>query len=205
MSENRLAGSATPKQEGFINRLIKGAANFDSLNGEQNTIFQKVLAAETITKDDASYLISGLLKCPEKPRGEMAKPGYYMKPDGTYLVVVENRAKTATYAKRLDVTPAADGGRSRAKWTYAPGEGREVAHMTPMSLTEAAKFGHLHGVCFVCCRALTDPESVKNGIGPVCAKRFGAAPKAQPQLPAKEEPHPTLNLEGLAMRRRRNG
>lgn len=33
--------------------------------------------------------------------------------------------------------------------------------------------GKLTGVCGCCGRALTDPDSIEAGIGPVCAKKFG--------------------------------
>lgn len=171
MSMNTFANPASAKQENFINSLRNKAANLNALTGEQTALFQKVLASEYVSKSEASYLITGLMKCEQKPLGEMAQPGYYVKDNGDYLVVVENKNKTATYAKRLEVQKA-PGRRARARWVYAPGEGTLVAHMTPMTLVQAAKFGHLHGVCFVCCKALTDPASVQRGIGPVCAKKF---------------------------------
>lgn len=39
----------------------------------------------------------------------------------------------------------------------------------------AAKSGKLSGSCCFCRRTLTDPVSVSNGYGPICAKRFGLA------------------------------
>lgn len=171
MSKNRLANPATTKQENFIKKLDATRVNFDALTPEQHDYLSDFRAQRHLERDQASYLITGLLKCEEQPRGEMAKPGYYVSGQ-KYLVVVSNRAGTATYAKELQVTKE-PGRRAKARWVYAPGEGRNVAHLTPMTLEQAAKFGHLHGVCFVCCRALTDPESVKRGIGPVCATKFG--------------------------------
>ena len=168
MSQNIPANPATTRQEAFIQRLIKRAASVDSLNTAQQDLLHRFQHG-VIDKSDASYLINGLLNCPEVAK-KMAQPGYY-KNGSAYLVVVENRAKTATYAKRLEVTKNA-AGRTKARWVYAPGEATDVASVAPMSIEEAAAFGHLHGICFVCCRALTDPESVARGIGPVCAKRI---------------------------------
>ena len=37
----------------------------------------------------------------------------------------------------------------------------------------ATEFGHATGQCSVCMRPLTNPESVKLGIGPVCRAKFG--------------------------------
>lgn len=41
-------------------------------------------------------------------------------------------------------------------------------------LAAAKAYGTELGVCGVCHKTLTDPESIANGIGPVCAKRLGA-------------------------------
>jgi hypothetical protein len=37
----------------------------------------------------------------------------------------------------------------------------------------AIAYGKEFGVCSVCGRELSDPESVERGIGPICADRFG--------------------------------
>lgn len=37
----------------------------------------------------------------------------------------------------------------------------------------AIKYGRITGTCCVCGIELTDPVSVKNGIGPICAEKFG--------------------------------
>lgn len=37
----------------------------------------------------------------------------------------------------------------------------------------AAKAGHMTGACCFCKKALTDPQSVKAGFGPICAKVWG--------------------------------
>lgn len=42
-----------------------------------------------------------------------------------------------------------------------------------------AKLGLQVGFCCCCLRTLTDPFSVANGIGPVCAKTWGYSPAAQ--------------------------
>ena len=36
-----------------------------------------------------------------------------------------------------------------------------------------AAYGRLVGKCGLCGRILEDKESIKNGIGPVCIKKFG--------------------------------
>lgn len=175
-------GVATQKQVNFITTLLATvvptdldrlplvAAELDRIRG----IIKDIRHGEEVEKKDASDLIATLIAARDKkPKTERknAAPGYYVGPGNVFLVVVENRQKTNTYAKRLQVTKG-DDGKSRARWVYAPGMGHAVADLTPMTLTQAASFGHLHGVCLVCCKKLTDPESVKRGIGPVCAKKF---------------------------------
>jgi hypothetical protein len=44
-----------------------------------------------------------------------------------------------------------------------------VANAQPMSQDEAGKLGKQFGFCIRCGATLTDPVSVANGIGPVCA------------------------------------
>ena len=102
-------------------------------------------------------------------RPKAAEPGYYVR-DGEVFVVVENKAKTSTYAKRM-TTYTDEGGANRGKWVYAPGVGRDfaAAELVPLTVEEAAKLGRLYGICVICGATLTDPESVERGIGPVCA------------------------------------
>ena len=49
---------------------------------------------------------------------------------------------------------------------------------SPVDIATVAKLGLQVGFCMVCLRTLTDPFSVANGIGPVCAKRYGYQPAA---------------------------
>ncbi len=124
----------------------------------------------------AKFLIEVLKKAPHKASSEQAEPGYYVAANGDFVVVVQNREKTRTYAKRLVVTETE--GKKSASWEYAPGVGRTLADITPMTLAEAAQWGHAHGICAICCKTLTDPKSVERGIGPKCAKKVGVATTA---------------------------
>lgn len=100
------------------------------------------------------------------------EPGYYTKSDD-FIVVVQNKAKTRVYAKKLRV--GMRDGKKHAEWEYAPGVAVTLSGLEPLTIEEAASFGYLHGICFRCCRQLKDPESVKAGMGPDCRKKaFGA-------------------------------
>lgn len=64
-------------------------------------------------------------------------------------------------------------GEPRGTWEYV---GRSVLRFlsaeTVLTLEKAREFGHLYGICARCGATLTDEESIRRGIGPVCAGRF---------------------------------
>jgi len=99
---------------------------------------------------------------------EAAKDGYYVHGD-TFVCVKWNRAGTGQYATVWD------GG----SWEYDGRESRKLVmdvtagKLTAMTPEDAKRFGDLYGSCFKCSRTLTDPESIAQGYGPVCAGRMG--------------------------------
>lgn len=54
-----------------------------------------------------------------------------------------------------------------------PADEREILDVCRDPKSAALSFGRKTGRCSVCNRKLTDPVSVANGIGPICAERFG--------------------------------
>jgi hypothetical protein len=104
------------------------------------------------------------------PRGAsaQAEPGFYVLADGTGVKVRANRAGTGTYALVW-------GGTS---WDYAPGLGRRLAGMEPMSAEHAARLGLASGRCVNCCRTLgggtlTAKVAAVIGYGETCAENNG--------------------------------
>ncbi len=97
------------------------------------------------------------------------EPGFYVV-DGTFYRVQFNKDETRVYGKMFH-----DEGKF---WEYV---GRKPFGMltadTKVTVEDAAKFGHAHGVCLMCGRTLSDPQSVAQGIGPICIKKIdgGAA------------------------------
>lgn len=97
-----------------------------------------------------------------------AEDGYYVHGD-TFVCVKWNRAKTGQYATVWN-------GES---WEYDGRESRKLVadvkagKLSPMTPEDAKRFGDLYGSCFKCSRTLTDPESIAQGYGPVCAGRMG--------------------------------
>lgn len=80
----------------------------------------------------------------------------------------------------IRVYPARNGGHLLAKrydadsdnWVYLGAATRFVRASMRMSLEDAQRFGHDFGVCACCGRMLTDPTSINDGIGPICAKKY---------------------------------
>jgi len=103
-------------------------------------------------------------KAPRDPNGgarvELIAGRVYATADGTVVRVQESRTSGKLYGKVWQ-----DG-----SFEYAAGALRDIVR--PLTLEEAAAFGHETGRCCVCARELTDPASIAAGIGPVCAGRF---------------------------------
>lgn len=104
------------------------------------------------------------------PQGEpkSAEDGYYVHGD-TFVCVKWNRAGTGQYAT---VWNGESWEYDRNK-SYALVRDVKAGKLTAMTPEDAKRFGDLYGTCFKCSRTLTDPESIAQGYGPVCAGRMG--------------------------------
>jgi hypothetical protein len=121
--------------------------------------------------DAAKLVIEYLKAAPRKASDRaQAEPGFYVLADGTGVKVQANRAGTGTYALVW-------GGTS---WDYAPGLGRRLAGMTPMTGEQAAVLGLASGRCIACSKVLGG-ESLSArvaavvGYGETCAANNGWA------------------------------
>lgn len=65
------------------------------------------------------------------------------------------------------------GGKFLKSRECTPKDELEITAVCEDPKTAALSFGRKTGRCSVCNRKLTDPVSVANGIGPICADRFG--------------------------------
>jgi hypothetical protein len=105
------------------------------------------------------------------PEAPAARPlvgeGYYLMNDHVYNVA-RSRSSQRLYARRLVLV----GYGRRARWLYERGAYFNLTDEMSLTVEQAARLGHLHGVCMICGRTLTDPESVERGIGPVCYGRL---------------------------------
>lgn len=131
--------------------------------------------AGTLSGSKGAWVTTHAGVCPP-PRAAAAnaEPGYYVRADGTAIVVIANRAKTRTYGKALRFPR--DGG--RPSWNYEPGLGISVADLKPMTAADAAEIGLSHGYCIKCCaplggETLSAAVSALIGYGETCAKNLG--------------------------------
>jgi hypothetical protein len=146
---------ASTKQRNFINQLM----------GERE-LPEGFVLAEDLSSRQASDVIGQLINAPLK--GALVPLGYYLLDDEVYKVVL-NKAGTGRYANRQILIPD-----HACKWEYSAGAIYKLANATPITLAEAAQFGHEHGWCMVCGKKLTVTKSIERGIGPKCAQKVGA-------------------------------
>jgi hypothetical protein len=170
------------KQEAFLKSLIanRDPADVKDIRAVLNTAAKPENGG--VNRALASAMIKALLQIPTKTSTAKTvdtskiEDGYYVRMQSgepvVYVVVPGKEGRK--YAKRLVIH-----GHGRAKWEYAKGAIYNFTDASPLTAQEAARLGHLHGVCVVCAKALTDPESVKAGIGPVCESKLpGAKPRS---------------------------
>lgn len=130
---------------------------------------------EGFTKVDASAMIERLIPLAAEAKRqvrvapivavkvvESVTDGMYMRDGVVYKVQIAKQGSGRLYAKRL----------TEHGFEYAPGAIRDLRPEHKMTLEQAKEYGRLYGTCCSCGRDLTDEESIANGIGPICAKKF---------------------------------
>lgn len=90
--------------------------------------------------------------------------GVYWNALGVFRVEESKTNPGRLYAKKLD--PATK------KWSFEKGAIHNLQPQTRVSLELAKAYGLKTGRCLMCGRELTAPESVAQGIGPICAGGF---------------------------------
>jgi len=122
---------------------------------------------ETLTMEAARELIGYALTQP-KPVPPTLAPGFYRDGEEVYRVRW-NKDRTGTYAARLAVSGAAY---RTATWEYAPGWAAKLGPDDLLTVAEAARLGHHHGVCVVCRKRFTDPFATKAGLDAHCRAKL---------------------------------
>ena len=123
---------------------------------------------------EASRAIDELKDSPWKQTAPKALPdelvpvGFYFYEEEVYKVKPSQGDKTRRYAHKF----VTDG--KKGRYAYAAGMIFRLRPEHKVTVEQAAKIGHITGVCCICGRELTVPASVAAGIGPVCAAKWCA-------------------------------
>lgn len=132
------------------------------------------LAEGVLSSKEASQAIDYLKGLPKRAG---AKPAVIDLPLGIYTVDAEvwrvgvSRTTGRKYAARLRGDALLTGAKPVFDWVKG-GLGILARDGKRMPLDWAEAWGLQHGWCICCDAFLTDPVSVKRGIGPVCAKKY---------------------------------
>jgi len=132
----------------------------------------RVISAElpvftTLTKSEASALISELKNLPYVPRAPRTSAPASELTEGIYFVQgvvfkVKKSSAGRMYALKL----------VGSSWSYDSAHVRGLTLSHLITLEQASEFGIRTGVCAICGIPLTNLDSLERGIGPVCARRF---------------------------------
>lgn len=114
-------------------------------------LFNKALASGL---KRPKFRANGLTLSLAPATGRNAGAVYVVTPDDVYLGKVQNGVFSATREATADTLDT-------------------LKRITENPLEMAVEYGRLTGNCGCCGRGLTDPESVKRGIGPICAESWG--------------------------------
>ena len=181
-----LSSEATEKQIAFINRLMEqieskcaGILTQEALGarGANDMIRTRLQSGNPITKMQASQLIETLLKASninygtpvgvEPPAPRVPAPLGIYRVDGEIFCVRKARTSDRVYAYKLINIEGRD-----PRWDYAAGKVFELKVENMITVEQAMEFGRMTGICAICGRLLTDEDSVRKGIGPVCGNKY---------------------------------
>jgi hypothetical protein len=150
--EFQMTNPASERQVAYISTLIAERG------------YPEPVDLKTLTSRTASELISKLMAMPKLGRGidKALSQGMYHLAGDIYRLK-ESRQTGRLYATRLTIDH---------KFEYAPGIAYRLTSENKMTLEQAKAYGVETGFCCVCGAFLTDERSVRDGIGPVCAKKY---------------------------------
>ncbi|MFI6889129.1 DUF6011 domain-containing protein [Streptosporangium canum] len=93
------------------------------------------------------------------------EPGVYMK-NGKVLEVKANPQHGMLRVKRIEVVG------KKVRRRSAGVSLRELTPADAITFDDASGFGKQFGICCMCFRLLSDPQSIADGIGPVCKAKY---------------------------------
>lgn len=191
--------SASNKQLGFISTLITEINVLDQVAGSAFSITAKT---SNFTTTSASAFIGELLAAKREIEQEARQEAsaviaegentridhgfHQLEIDGVVVILKVVRPKNVKgrpYAYGIKAQwdrSFWDDDESNGRWFYLGRKYNDLlSDATLLDATQAAAFGHANGWCLVCSINLEDPESVFDGIGPVCYKNITGETKAQ--------------------------
>ena len=163
------APAPTERQIDYFRSLYQRKDRLGEVTFEEAV--EQIKADGQWTKAFVSSLIDALKSLPDAERPAAVEPPEGFHVHGTEVFKVQRAVHGSgnLYAKVL--RPGADG--EKGTWEYV---GRSVlkflSEATILTLEKAQEYGHLYGICARCGATLTDEDSIRRGIGPVCATRF---------------------------------
>ena len=120
-------------------------------------------AIDRLPSQTAKTLIDGLLRLPVIAREVVVEVGAYLH-GGVVYSVRRGRESGKLHAYNWQDNA----------WVYAGNVKYDLKPEERLTLVEAMNFGAQTGTCVHCGRTLTDPDSVRFGIGSTCRKRYEA-------------------------------
>lgn len=168
---------ATDRQVAFIKSLEDERNWIGAFDGEAYETVMNVLSGKQISKREASVAISALLAAPRKPRPgagvdltDLPLSKYALEGENGWLVFVEivERRGGRRYMNRLIGAPG-DWNRGRLPLSVIKGYAATIAEDPAQA---ALRFAEEFTCCAVCLAPLSDEESRRLGLGPICRRRF---------------------------------
>lgn len=148
---------ASQKQLDFIGSLIETREV-----PAKSVAHVEYMADEGISTRIASMFIESFLSMPyRKSEAPATATGFYAKDGNVYKVKISQNDRP--YALKLE----------SGSWEYASGVAYKLTDEHKLTLEEAKKYGQETGVCCMCGRVLTNENSIAEGLGPICAGKFG--------------------------------
>jgi hypothetical protein len=186
-----MGNSVTERQIALINQL-KTERSIDHW-ADRIEADRRLWHGRALTKERASETIDFLIGLPKpKPvERKLGPEGVHKLGDEIFKVVTSEQGYR--YAKRLVISQSCPGHldptdpsafdapmrycdgsehEATASWKKASGMVWKLSEETLLTEAEAAQFGQRFGVCAVCGRVLSNPESIALGIGPICRSRL---------------------------------
>lgn len=167
-------GSLTPGQMAAIQRcMAKDVERNAARVVEQAKLAERAVEVNATKLEDAFKKASAALK---RPKITLAKTTFKpAKADSKNPGAIYVTKKLSAVGEEYEGAYLGKvfGGKFFPSRDCSPEQQAHVVEIMNDPKRAAESYGRLTGNCCICSRALVDPVSVANGIGPICAERFG--------------------------------